>query len=202
MSSNYLVVNQWPPEGGARSPLAEVDRNSVSGDSAVSVTESADLGYLVLRARSEQQSAIEAELGCSLPVVPLTSVTSGETCVRWISPTEWLITVPAGETAVLEATLRNNLGEEIAVVDNSGGYACLRIEGEMASMVIRKSTGYDVHPSNFPEGKVVTTTFAAAQAVLRGLGDDQYELVFRRSFADYIWRWLRDAADEYGMNIQ
>ena len=58
----------------------------------------------------------------------------------------------------------------------------------------------DVHELNFPTGKVITTTLAQAQVIIRRLDTDQFELVIRRSFADYIWSWLRDAAMEFGVN--
>ena len=65
-----------------------------------------------------------------------------------------------------------------------------------------KSTSYDVAPENFPPGKVVTTTFAQAQVVLRRVNDNTFELVLRRSFSDYLWAWLRDAASEFGFAVQ
>ena len=202
MSINYLIVNQRPADGAPRSPLEDVDRSSSGSEQGVSVAEQAALGYIVLRARAGQKSAIDAELGCELPIEPLTSTVAGDVCIRWVSPTEWLITSPADQTPTMEEKLRSNLGDEIAVVDNSGGYICIHLTGLMAELVIRKSTGYDVHLSTFPANKVVTTTFAQAQTILRSLGDAQFELIWRRSFADYMWRWLRDAAYEYGLEVK
>ena len=112
------------------------------------------------------------------------------------------MTLPADQTPAMEEKLRSNLGDEIAVVDNSGGYICIHLTGSMAELVIRKSTGYDIHLSNFPANKVVTTTFAQAQTILRSLGDTQFELIWRCSFADDMWRWLRDAANEYGLEVK
>ncbi|OUC50154.1 hypothetical protein B7939_13495, partial [Eggerthia catenaformis] len=30
---------------------------------------------------------------------------------------------------------------------------------------------------------------------------DTWELVVRRSFADYFWLWLQDASAEYGLQV-
>ncbi len=60
----------------------------------------------------------------------------------------------------------------------------------------------DVHDRNFPVGKVVTTVFAKTQAVIRRTGDKNWELVVRRSFADYTWLWLQDACKEYGLVVK
>ena len=202
MSRNYLMVNQRPVGFSARSPLADVDRSSFSADPGVSIVELSSLGFLILRTWASQKSVIEAKLGCELPVEPLSSIVAGDLCVRWLSPTEWLITLPEEETATMEDKLRSGLGDEVAVVDNSGGYACIHLMGPMSELVIRKSTSYDVHPSNFPRGKVVGTSFAQSQAILRRLCDTKFEMIFRRSFADYIWRWLVDAAGEYGLELK
>ncbi|MDI3326661.1 sarcosine oxidase subunit gamma family protein, partial [Pontibacterium granulatum] len=32
-------------------------------------------------------------------------------------------------------------------------------------------------------------------------GDTEFELVVRRSFADYIWLWIQDASREFGLVI-
>ncbi len=61
--------------------------------------------------------------------------------------------------------------------------------------------GYDVHPSNFPVGKAVGSIFAKSQCVIRHTGEDTWELVVRRSFADYFWLWLQDASAEYGLQV-
>ncbi|TNF08513.1 MAG: sarcosine oxidase subunit gamma, partial [Pseudomonadales bacterium] len=31
---------------------------------------------------------------------------------------------------------------------------------------------------------------------------DTWELVIRRSFADYFWLWLQDACAEYGLAVE
>ena len=82
----------------------------------------------------------------------------------------------------------------------SGGQTLLQLAGEHAEEVLMKSTSYDVHESNLQVGKVVTTTFAHTQVVLRRLDTNSFELVVRRSFADYVFAWIRDAAAEFGVD--
>jgi len=38
--------------------------------------------------------------------------------------------------------------------------------------------------------------------VIRRTGEQQWELVIRRSFADYVWLWLQDACAEYGLVVR
>ncbi|PCB40388.1 sarcosine oxidase subunit gamma family protein, partial [Pseudomonas aeruginosa] len=88
-----------------------------------------------------------------------------------------------------------------AVVNVSGGQTLLELSGANVRELLMKSTSYDVHPSNFPVGKAVGSIFAKSQCVIRHTGEDTWELVVRRSFADYFWLWLQDASAEYGLQV-
>ena len=88
------------------------------------------------------------------------------------------------------------------MVNVSGGQTLLELSGPKVRELLMKSTSYDVHPSNFPVGKAVGTVFAKSQLVIRHTGEDTWELVVRRSFADYFWLWLQDASAEYGLAVE
>ncbi len=75
----------------------------------------------------------------------------------------------------------------------------LTLSGENALNVLKKSTAYDVHAENFGPGKVVNTVMAKAQVTLRAKSDGCFEIIVRRSFADYLWLWLQRAGKEYGL---
>jgi sarcosine oxidase subunit gamma len=49
-------------------------------------------------------------------------------------------------------------------------------------------------------GKIVGTTFGKLSVYLYA-EEDGYRLLFRRSFADYIWRYLSRAAAPYGFGV-
>ena len=46
-----------------------------------------------------------------------------------------------------------------------------------------------------------STTLAKSTAVIRRVGEAQWEVIIRRSFADYLYRWLLDASEEYGVFV-
>ncbi|MDL2425316.1 sarcosine oxidase subunit gamma family protein, partial [Pseudomonas sp. BAgro211] len=77
------------------------------------------------------------------------------TSLHWLGPDEWLLIVHGGEEFAVEQRLREALGEELhySVINVSGGQTLLELEGAKVREVLMKSTGYDVHPSNFPVGK-------------------------------------------------
>lgn len=193
----------------AQSPLAwsyhDSGRPGVSARSRVLLRERALLGHLILRGGAiVLDEAVRQVLGFGLPARPngLTRDASGERSIQWLSPDEWLLIVPGGEEATLEGKLREVLGDaHYAIVNASGGQTLLELEGEKARELLMKSTPYDVHPDAFPVGKGVITVFAKANLILRRPSEERWELVVRRSFADYLYRWILDAGAEYAIGV-
>jgi len=201
MSEEFAIMEQRPAESALhQSSLAAVDKSGIEGPAAISLMETGDSGHLVLRGVPDVlEGPVKTVIDLELPMKPLTSASDENSCIRWVSPDEWLLTVPGPRTFSMESGLRNAILGHAAIVNVSGGQTILHLSGEHAIIVLMKSTGYDVHENNFPPGKVVTTTLGQAQTLMRRITTDQFELVIRRSFADYIWAWLRDAAREFGV---
>jgi sarcosine oxidase subunit gamma len=207
--SNVNVYQQRPDAGHAESPLfhAGLDELARKGKSSAGVTlrEKKLLGHLTLRGDASDPDfagGVHKALGLELPVA-LTLVANGATSLQWLGPDEWLLIVPGGTEFAVEQKLRAALdGQHVAVVNVSGGQTLLELSGPKVREMLMKSSIYDVHPSNFPVGKAVGTVFAKSQLVIRHTGEDTWELVVRRSFADYIWLWLQDASAEYGLAIK
>jgi sarcosine oxidase subunit gamma len=64
--------------------------------------------------------------------------------------------------------------------------------------VLHHCTVYDLNL--LQAGKVVGTTFGKMSLYIHQ-HEDGYCLIFRRSFADYIWRYLERSALPYGFGI-
>lgn len=167
-------------------------------------------GLLVLRAQSDKpalQSALKSTLDLDLPDTLQCSSKAGETnaqsvCVRWVAPDEWMLSCAVDDAFDVETHLRTSINDaSVAIVNVTGGYTTFRLSGAHANDVLRKSTGYDVHPSNLMAGKVVNTVFAKAQVTLRCIDINDYEILVRRSFADYLWHWIQVASREYGLSV-
>ena len=211
--SNVNVYQQRPDAGRAESPLfhagldelARKGSRSKGGKPGVCLREKKLLGHLTLRGDADDSNfagGVHKALGLELPVA-LTLVANGDTSLQWLGPDEWLLIVPSGTEFAVEQKLRAELeGQHIAVVNVSGGQTLVELSGPKVREMLMKSSIYDVHPSNFPVGKAVGTMFAKSQLVIRHTGEDTWELVVRRSFADYIWLWLQDASAEYGLAIE
>jgi len=194
----------------SESPLAMTRPSVVQAasqrDARVVVCEKAFLGHLVLRGNADDEAfraGVEQALGLALPLElgPLSIDEARGISIQWMSPDEWLIIVPSGQEFAAEAALRGSLSGHHAVMNTSGGQTVLELSGPCVRELLMKCTPYDVHPRNFPVGKGVTSVFAKSSAVIRRVGEERWELVIRRSFADYLFRWILDAAEEFGVFV-
>ncbi|MFN0217327.1 MAG: sarcosine oxidase subunit gamma [Hyphomicrobium sp.] len=160
------------------------------------------LGYIGLRGGSDNPVFVEAAsraLGLALPTTACVSAQTDATIALWLSPDEWLIVCPRSELSRTLADLRQSLaGIRSQVVDISGGYTKLVVQGRNAADVMRNVSVYNFE--TLAEGRVVGTTFGKASAYICREGQG-FCLVIRRSFADYIWRYLVRAAEPYGFGV-
>ena len=140
---------------------------------------------------------VAAALGVDLPVVPCTLCRVGDRTLHWLGPNEWLATAPAGTEEALEADLRAVLAERFAVTDVSGAWRSFSLAGHGAVNVLRQSSPCDFHPRAFPPGRCVQTAFAKATALVACHGEDDFEVMVRTSYGDYVARWLDAAAREF-----
>lgn len=175
-------------------------------DAGVVVREKPFLGHLVLRGRAADAAfrvGVEHVLGLALPLAlgPVSRDDTRGLSVQWMSPDEWLIVTPFGLDFAIEAALRGELSGHYALMNVSGGQTVLEITGTGVRELLMKCTPYDVHPRNFPIGKGVSSVFAKSSAVIRCVAEERWELVIRRSFADYLYRWILDAAEEFGVFV-
>lgn len=184
-------------------PLAHVSFPSTK-QGGVTFQEREFYGHLTLRGNSsdaEFVSSVEEVLGVSLPVKALSSASNADVSIHWISPNEWLIISAKGDETELEASLRAKLTGHFSVVDVSGGQTVFELSGDDVITLMKKSSGYDVE-AELPVGKTVTTHFAKASVVMNRLDEKCFMLVVRRSFSDYVWRWIEDSSQEFGLVIK
>jgi sarcosine oxidase subunit gamma len=172
----------------------------------VVIRERAFLGHLILRGRVSDPAfvaGVQEALQLPLPLKAGGVARDGKdgASIQWISPDEWLIIVPGGREFETEQRLRAALSGHFAVMNVSGAQTVLELAGPAVREVLMKCTPYDVHPRNFPVGKGVATVFAKSTAIIRRVADERWELVVRRSFADYLYRWVLDASEEFGVHV-
>ncbi|WP_370641561.1 sarcosine oxidase subunit gamma [Cupriavidus sp. MP-37] len=140
--------------------------------------------------------AFEGVVGCCPPAAPNTCARSAAYDVLWLGPDEWLVRsnapVPAG---VLEDKLAPAIASSYATaVDVGSGYTVVEISGDRVRDVLARGCPLDLHPRVFQVGQCAQSHYFKAPVILVPTGDDRFEIVVRRSFADYFCRILLDAA--------
>jgi sarcosine oxidase, subunit gamma len=205
MSSNLeLNLSQFSPV--AQSPLHHFNliskQEKMTDAKGVWAHEMGLLGYISLRGDCNNAAfakAVKSVLGESLPTLPCELIGTPWGSIYWLSPDEWLLVCARAKRAELQHALQAALvGVHSQVLDNSGAYTSVLLQGKNASDALSHCTVYDLHALTV--GKIVGTTFGKTSCFIHRQ-DDSYKLIFRRSFADYIWRYLERAATPYGFGI-
>ncbi len=184
-----------------QSPLVQIDLGEVKGN-APAIREVPFLGYLNLRGRSSDTAFLAAVLkvlGCEPPIEANTMIDSGGHRIYWLGPDEWLIVTPTGQQGRVQAELKIALeGVLSSLVDNSSGLTMIEISGDNAAGLLASDCPFDLHPRAFKPGQCAQTRLAKAGMTITPMrGGSDFEVIIRRSFADYIGLWMKDAAVEF-----
>jgi len=160
------------------------------------------LGYISLRGNAQNAlftKAAKKALGFALPILPCSLISTSWGCIYLLSPDEWLLVCDRELRAELQQKLEAALVDNHSqVIDNSGGFTTVFVQGKNASDLLHHCTVYNLNALTL--GKIVGTTFGKTSVFLHQHGNG-YNLIFRRSFADYIWRYLERSALPYGFGI-
>lgn len=160
----------------------------------------------------------ETALGLVLPRQPNTLTTDAKDgFVLWTSPDEFMIDLPGdpvahGAAADGAAARIEALSEALAtyfasVVEVSDQMAGIGLGGSYWREVWSKVSALDLHESQFAPGACAQTLAAKSNVLLyapdlRSDGVRQIRLYTRRSFSQYLFLRLEDAAQEYGVTLQ
>ena len=189
-----------------RPPLdSRLEHSNVLPDSAgVKLSQRVLPGLINLRGQPDAEAFVPSVaeiLGGDPPLTPNTTALYADFTLCWLRPDEWLVMIPdADNVATLLAALQQIDGHT-AATDVSGGYAVISLSGSQARQVLAKGCTLDLHPRQFTTGHCAQSLLAKADVLLIARGEQAFEIVVRRSFADYLWLWLVDAADEYGLAV-
>ena len=140
--------------------------------------------------------AVASVTGLALPLQANTATLGAGRTLLWLGPDEWMLQCEAGQAAALEKGLRAALaGQHFSVVEVGHGFTSLSVQGPGAGALLSRGCPLDFHHSAFQAGHMAQTHIARTNAIVlcRQAGSD-YTLTVRRSFADYLFRWLSAAA--------
>jgi len=194
----------------ALAPLGLSARAS-DANAGVRMGEHANFGMICLRGNTDDtafSSAVEKVLGFALPVTANTATGKGRKSALWMGPDEWLIVTAPDGAAKTRTNLEDKLADQhVAIVDVSDSRIIIELSGKYARQVLMKGCNIDFHPRSFGPGQCVQSTLALAHVMIhqtaqhKGTGAPTYHVYVHRSFAEYLWAWLEDAGNEYGIGV-
>ncbi len=198
--------------GIMQSPLIGVDESdnehvATHSGTGLKLIEIPYLSHFNLRGNGQNSGlagVLKSIMNLHLPLTPNTVSESDEAVICWLSHDEWLIMSQQAQTPdktrdKLQAMRESLQGEHIALTDVGSGQTVIRISGERALLLLAKATPFDLHPQRFGLRQCAQTLVAKTNALIlpRASNEPVYDLIVRRSFADYLWCWLIDAAREF-----
>lgn len=144
--------------------------------------------------------AMESVLGCRPPEKANTIARGNGYDLLWLGPDEWLVRSATAHDATRSAPLQAKLGAAFAgvfaaVVDIGSGYTVLEISGTRTREVLARGCPLDLHPKLFGEGQCAQSHYFKASMTLVPTGANSFDIVVRRSFADYFVKMMLDAAE-------
>jgi len=181
------------------------------GEAGIGLSERGFRALIDLRVMLDQEPAARESFkkaaGIDLPETPNTFTSGDGVDVLWLGPNEWQIVVhdsrpeAGGEWT---ETLRRAMADHFcAVVDIGHAQGILGLTGPMAREVLERAVPLDMHPRSFQPGEVKQTLFGKHTSVTLQLRDDAptFDIYCRRSFPEYVWRYLEDCARGAGATV-
>ena len=203
MSSESSEMRRDSPlvEFLAEHPPLEPDSSRI-----VEMSERALWGHVNLRGDSTDeafQAGVEQAIGARAPIVPNTVSRVGESAMVWLGPDEWLVISPPDIKDGIPAKLEEALaGLHVSVNDISSGQTIIRLRGARARDLLNKGCPLDLHPRAFGAGQCAQSHIAKSNALIIQVDDTPtYDVIVRRSFADYLARWFKHAGMEYDIAV-
>ena len=97
------------------------------------------------------------------------------------------------EQVLFDGISKTNLGAVTNVTDQ---FTIFSLSGSNIFEVISKGCPFDFDSNNFGDNKVVQTILNHVDVTIHRRSENVLDLYVRRSFAAYLWDWLKDSAKD------
>lgn len=175
----------------AQAVRAEPLAGRVSSAAGVALAPAAPANRVSLRADPSNAKALSKALGLDLPVEPKSSLRSerGRLAV-WLGPDEWLIIDETGDpmTDLAKAKVLHS------AVDISHRNTAILVSGQGARETLASGCPQNLNNDVFPVGAASRTVMGKIEVVIIRTGAHEYRVECWRSFSDYAFALLSEAA--------
>lgn len=163
------------------------------GAAGVALTPAAPAIRVLLRADPADAQALSRALGLELPMTPKTSARNDHgRLTAWLGPDEWLIIDESGDPL-------SDLAEVEALhsaVDISHRNTAILVTGKGAGATVQGGCPQDLSDRTFPVGSASRTVMGKIEVVILRTGEDEFRVECWRSFSDYAFGMLSEAAKD------
>jgi sarcosine oxidase subunit gamma len=144
-----------------------------------------------LRAPAESVASLSRALGLTLPQKPKTSSSKGGRTALWLGPDEWLVLDESGKDLLADCAKAKQLHSAVGISHRN---VAIAVVGPAAEACINAGCPQDLSIGAFPVGACSRTVFGKAEIVLYRIAEDAFRVECWRSFSDYVFTLLSQAA--------
>jgi sarcosine oxidase subunit gamma len=149
----------------------------------------------ILRGSRDAAGRVGERFGAAPPLEPRRANASGGRAALWLGPDEWLLMAEGETPEALGPDLQAALvAESHSLVDISQRQLGLDLQGPNAARALNAGCPLDLGLGAFPVGEATRTMLSKAEIVLWRKGPQWFHVEVWRSFADYAFAFLTEAA--------
>ena len=191
-------------KAAAKAPAKAVARTFVlegreKRTSRVTIGPAGPAHRLSLRAPIESLASLSRALGVKLPEQPMGSAFGksgdftgkGGRVALWLGPDEWLVIDTVGNDPMVDCAKVKTLH---SATDISHRHVAIDVSGAGAADVLNAGCPRDLSLAAFPVGAAARTVLGKIEIVLLRTGEDAFRVECWRSFSDYAFTFLAEAA--------
>jgi sarcosine oxidase, subunit gamma len=165
----------------------------VAGAAGVALTPAAPASRVSLRTDPSNATDLSKALGLDLPLAPKTSASNGRgRLAAWLGPDEWLIIDETGDPLadLAKAKVLHS------AVDISHRNTAILLSGDGARGTLEAGCPQNLSDTAFPIGAASRTVMGKMEVVIIRTGETEFRVECWRSFSDYAFRFLSEAAKD------
>jgi sarcosine oxidase subunit gamma len=171
----------------------------IAGSAVATVASAEFASRLTLRARPDAVAPLSKALGVKLPEKPKTSARSrnGMRTALWLGPDEWLVIDESGADLMAACAKVKQLH---ATVDVSHRNVALVVSGKGAETALKAGCPQNLSLELFPVGACSRTMLGKVEVVIVRTAEDAFRIEHWRSFSDYVFGFLEEAARDAALD--
>ena len=146
-----------------------------------------------LRAPEASVAALSKALGVTLPTKPKSSAAKTGRTALWLGPDEWLVIDEAGKDPLADCAKVTALHSAVGISHRNVAFA---VTGPAAATAINGGCPQDLSLEAFPVGAASRTILGKCEIVLLRTTADAFRVECWRSFSDYVFTLLSEAASD------